>query len=130
MDNVVTYDLEPRDPGEFLDDMEQIENKQDPRKPEATHSHGVEPSSPAVPAMRWHRYAYESQEIQYLKGNLGIIIIHESRSRLHCTRIQSFTARKTSMDFENPLQSAMRPDLDAQSDFLFRVNIRTYASHT
>jgi len=56
MDNVVTYrrtyNLEPRDPGEFLDDMEQIENKQDPRKPEATHSHGVEPSSPAVPAMR------------------------------------------------------------------------------
>jgi len=51
MDNV-TYNLEPRDPGEFLDDMEQIENEQDPRKPEATHSHGVEPSSPAVPAMR------------------------------------------------------------------------------
>lgn len=59
----VTYNLKPRDPGELLHNVEQVENEQDPREPEAAHGHGIEPSSPAMAAVGRHRYAYKSQEI-------------------------------------------------------------------
>lgn len=43
--------------------MKQVENKQDPREPEAAHGHRIEPSSSAVAAVSRHRYTYKSQEI-------------------------------------------------------------------
>lgn len=59
----MTYDFKPGDFGELLDDVEQVENEQDSGKPEATHGHGIEPSSPAVTALTRYRYTYKSQEI-------------------------------------------------------------------
>lgn len=70
---MTTYNLEPGDPGEFLNDVEQVENEQDPREPKATHGHGIEPSSPAVTAVGRHRYTYKPEEIQYLKEEPIII---------------------------------------------------------
>lgn len=59
----VTYDFNPGDSDELFHNVEQVENEQDPREPEAAHGHGIEPSSPAVIAVSRHRYAYKSQEI-------------------------------------------------------------------
>lgn len=59
----VTYNFKPRDPDELFHNVEQVEDEQDPREPEAAHGHGIEPSSPAVVAVSRHRYAYKSQEI-------------------------------------------------------------------
>lgn len=54
------FNFKPRDPGEFLHNVEQVENEKDAREPEAAHGHGIEPSSPAVTAVYRHRYAYKS----------------------------------------------------------------------
>lgn len=59
----MTYDFKPRNPGELFHNVEQVEDKQDPREPETAHGHGIEPSSPAVAAESRRRYAYKSQEI-------------------------------------------------------------------
>lgn len=73
-------DFKPGDPSEFLHNVEQVEDEQDPREPEAAHGHGIEPSSPAVAAECRHRYAYKSQEIQYH--------LHDLQHARQCPRIR------------------------------------------
>lgn len=77
--SVATYNLEPRNFRELLDDVEEVQHEQYPGEPETTHGHGIEPSSPAVTAVGRDRYAYKSQEIQHLKEDMSdAIIIHET----------------------------------------------------
>lgn len=59
----MTYNFKPRNFRELLDNVEQVENQQDPREPKTTHSHGIEPSSAAVTTLTRYRYAYKSQKI-------------------------------------------------------------------
>lgn len=86
----VTYNLEPWNFGEFLDDMEQVEHEHYPSEPKAAHGHGIEPSSPAVAALTRDHYAYKSQEIQHLKEDKSdAIIIHETRGPIAPRRGQT-----------------------------------------
>lgn len=62
-----TYNFQPGNPGELLDDVEAVQDEQDSCEPEANHGHCVEPSSSAVTAECRHCHANKSQEIQHLK---------------------------------------------------------------